>query len=340
MNMTDIRIAARERMKGACRVCPVCDGRACAGEVPGMGGAGTGAAFKENVRAFAECKLLLRTLHKASKADTSVHFFGQSLSMPVMGAPMAGAGMNMGGAMSEEDMAEALHAGCAAAGTLSFSGDGGNPQFFEAGLAAMKKQGRGVPTIKPRGPDEILKRAELAHEAGAVALAVDVDTAGFINMSALGQPVGPTSPKDLETLVKSSPLPVILKGIMAPDEADLAADLGVAGIVVSNHGGRVLDACPSSLSVLPGVAAAVRGRMAVLVDGGVRSGADVLKALALGADAVLLGRPLLTAAAGGGAEGVALYLENMRNDLACAMMLTGVQSVRSVSPRIVAGFGS
>lgn len=337
MNMTDIRQAARERLKGRCRVCPVCNGKACAGEVPGMGGAGTGLAFMENVRAFAECKLNMRTLHEAAHPDMRFDFFGQSLSMPVMGAPMAGAALNLGESITETELAEALHAGCAGAGTLSFSGDGGNPLFYEAGLAAVRKQGRGVPTIKPREIKAVLERIFLAADAGATAVAVDVDTAGFINMTLLGQTVGPTGPKAIEALVKESPLPLILKGLMTPDEAELAVSLGVAGIIVSNHGGRVLDSCPSTLSVLPHVATAVRGRVPVLVDGGVRSGGDVLKSLALGANAVLIGRPLITIAAGGGAEGVTLYLNSIKAELSGAMVLTGVASVQSVSPRIVTG---
>ena len=150
--MKDIRAAARERLKGWCRVCPVCDGRACAGEVPGMGGAGTGEAFKENVRALNAIKLNLRTLHRATAPDCEISLFGKTLSMPVMGAPMAGGAINLGGAMTEEELAEALHQGCADAGSFCWSGDGANPTLYGTGLAALKQHGNsGIPTIKPRG---------------------------------------------------------------------------------------------------------------------------------------------------------------------------------------------
>lgn len=336
MNMKDIRSAARERLKSWCRVCPVCDGRACAGEVPGMGGAGSGDAFKENVRALAAVKLNLRTLHTATAPDCGLELFGRKLVLPVMGAPMAGGSINLGGALSEEEMAEALHTGCAAAGTFCWSGDGAAEALFSIGLASIRKQGGGIPTIKPRGAGEIIKRVRQAEDAGATAVAVDIDTAGFINMTAQGAPVGPTSPSDVEAIVKSTSLPVLLKGVMTPDEASLAASLGVAGIVVSNHGGRVLESCPGTASVLPGIARVAKGRIAVLIDGGIRNGSDVLKCLGLGADAVLVGRPLIVAAAGGGAEGVAIALKGFGDGLRSAMLLTGTANVTDVSSGIIA----
>lgn len=333
--MKDIRTAARERLKGWCRVCPVCDGRVCAGEVPGMGGAGTGEAFKENVRALNAVKLNLRTLHKATAPDCGITLFGKAIAMPVMGAPMAGGAFNLGGAMAEDELAEALHQGCADAGTFCWSGDGANPALYETGLAAMKQFGNsGIPTFKPQGKDKILERIRKAEDAGACAVAIDIDTAGFINMALQGAPVGPTDPADVAAITAATRLPVILKGVMTPDEAVLAASLGVAGIVVSNHGGRVLESCPGTATVLPAVAEAVKGGIAVLVDGGVRSGADVLKCLALGADAVLVGRPLIQAAAGGGAQGVAKALEGFKNGLLSAMLLTGTAKASAVSPRI------
>lgn len=340
MTLKDIRKAAREKLKGWCRVCPVCDGRACAGEVPGMGGAGTGEAFMENVRALNAWKLNLHTLHEVVRPDPSVEVFGRRLALPVMVAPMAGAAFNLGGAMTEQELAHALHAGARAAESMGWSGDGFDPALFDAGLAAVKEQGgMGIPTIKPRGADEVIKRVRLAEEAGALALAVDVDAAGFASMTTKGAVVGPTPPADITAIVEATALPVILKGVMTPAEALLAADLGVAGIVVSNHGGRVLEACPGTADVLPAIAAAVKGRIRIFLDGGVRSGADVLKALALGADCALIGRPLIVAASGGGAEGVALWLRSLTTALTTAMILTGVASAERVPAHIVTRAG-
>jgi isopentenyl diphosphate isomerase/L-lactate dehydrogenase-like FMN-dependent dehydrogenase len=127
----------------------------------------------------------------------------------------------------------------------------------------------------------------------------------------------------------------ILKGIMTPDEARLAVDCGADAIVVSNHGGRVLDHTPGVAEVLPAVSSAVEGRAVVLADGGVRTGADILKLLALGADAVMIGRPFSVATVGGGREGVAKYVQTLKTQLAQAMVMTGTASVSSVDRSVI-----
>ncbi|HZW82666.1 MAG TPA: alpha-hydroxy-acid oxidizing protein, partial [Candidatus Deferrimicrobium sp.] len=164
---------------------------------------------------------------------------------------------------------------------------------------------------------------------------VDVDGAGLITMALKGQPVGPKTPTELAELLKESKLPFIIKGIMSVDEAKLAVEIGAAAIVVSNHGGRVLDHTPGAAEVLPEIADAVGDRITILADGGVRSGADVLKLLALGAKAVLVGRPLITGAYGGGAEGVKLIVDTMTNELKQAMILTGCANVSEVKPSVI-----
>ena len=336
MDMKQIRDAAREKLKPHCRVCPVCDGRVCAGEVPGMGGMGDGKSFMENVRALAAWKLNIRTLHDAAPFDTTLDLFGLTLTSPIMAAPLAGLAAHFAKKLDEPEIVEALLAGCQAGGSLAWTGDGVNPAMFSAALDLIKRyKGRAIITIKPRGVPEILKRVRMAEEAGALAVAIDVDAAGFHAMASRGQPVGPTNPADIAAIVAGTHLPVILKGIMTPDEALLAASLGVAGIVVSNHGGRVLDASLGTADVLPGIAAAVKGKIRVFLDGGVRTGSDVLKALALGAEGVLMGRPMIVAAAGGGAQGVRVYMSSLEEDLVRAMTMTGVASLNQVPSKIV-----
>ncbi len=130
-------------------------------------------------------------------------------------------------------------------------------------------------------------------------------------------------------------LPFIVKGVMTADEAEEAVKAGAAAIVVSNHGGRVLDFTPGAAEVLPDIATRVKGKAIIFADGGVRSGADVLKLLALVADAVLVGRPLIVAAFGGGREGVAMVLNQMKNELLQAMLLTGTADVKKVLASII-----
>jgi len=337
MDLATLRKKAREELKGFCRVCPVCDGRACAGEAPGMGGTGTGLAFGANLDALRAHRLNMRTLHAVRTADTTLTLFGRELAMPILAAPLTGVLYNMGGRLSEGEFIDRIVAGAAAAGSLGMTGDGADPAMFDNGLAAIKAcPVGGIPFIKPRAQEAIRDMLARAEASGAVAAGVDVDGAGLAVMALKGQPVSPKTPEELADCAKATSLPFVVKGVMTPDEAELAFAAGAAAIVVSNHGGRVLDHTPGAAEALPAIARAVRGRGVILADGGVRSGADVLKYLALGADAVLVGRPLVVGAFGGGAEGVAFLLQRMRAELAAAMLLTGTASVRDVSPGILA----
>lgn len=336
MNWQEIKKTAREKLKPYCRVCPVCNGIACAGEVPGMGGVGTGSSFKANVEALNRIKLNLSTIHDVKEPETAIEIFGQNLSLPVMAAPITGTTYNMGGAITEEVYCEEVIAGSLMAGTIGWTGDGADPAMYGSGISAIKKNsGKGVPIIKPRAQEEIIKRIRQAEDAGAIAVGVDIDGAGLITMALKGQPVSPKSPKEIEELVKATELPFILKGIMTLKEAEIAYNLGVKAIVVSNHGGRILDHTPGVADVLPEITEKLKGKITIIADGGVRSGVDVLKLLALGADAVLIGRPVVVAVFGGGRDGLKLYFENIKNELKQAMLLTGVASVKSVPKTIL-----
>lgn len=336
MDYKTLRQTAREQLKGFCRVCPVCDGRACAGEAPGMGGMGTGSSFAANMQALAAWRLNMRTLHDVKTADTTVSLFGRELSMPILAAPMTGVLYNMGGKLSEAAFIRTIIDGAAAAGTLGMCGDGADPAMYGSGVEAIAaRDGHGLAIIKPREQAAVKAMLAKAEAAGAVAAGVDVDGAGLLVMALKGQPVSPKTARELAELVAATKLPFLVKGIMTADEAEIAFAAGAAGIVVSNHGGRVLDHAPGAAEVLPEIARAVKGRGLILADGGVRSGADVLKYLALGADAVLVGRPLVVGAFGGGAEGVTFLLQKLKAELTASMLLTGTASVRAVSPRIL-----
>ncbi|XEQ94198.1 L-lactate dehydrogenase [Sporomusa carbonis] len=336
MNINSLRTAAREKFRGACRVCPICNGVACAGEVPGMGGLGTGSGFCHNIQALAECRLNLRTVHSVKNPDLSCRIFGIDLAMPVIGAAIGGIALNMNGAVTEEEYADAIVTGCRKAGGIGMTGDGPNPVVFDTGLAAIsKEQGWGIPIIKPRETDKVVELAKRAADAGAPAFGMDIDAAALVNMTNAGQPVGPKTIQELEYIKNHTSIPFIVKGIMTPDDAESCWQAGVDAIVVSNHGGRALDHTPGTAEVLPYITEAVKGKMTVLVDGGIRSGADVLKMLALGADAVLLGRPLAIGAVGGGADGVALVLNKIKTELNAAMLLTGTAQVSDVPVEIL-----
>jgi L-lactate dehydrogenase (cytochrome)/(S)-mandelate dehydrogenase len=152
----------------------------------------------------------------------------------------------------------------------------------------------------------------------------------------MGSLLDPTlSWKDVEWLRKLWNRPLLLKGVLHPDEARRAVDLGVDGIIVSNHGGRQLDAAPASIEALPAVVQAVSGRVPVLMDGGIRRGADVVKAIALGAKACLIGRPQLWGLAAAGEAGVAWVLESLRAEIDRTMALCGCERLADIDRSLV-----
>jgi isopentenyl diphosphate isomerase/L-lactate dehydrogenase-like FMN-dependent dehydrogenase len=265
-----------------------------------------------------------------------VNLLGLHLALPVIGAPIGGMQLNLKGLISEADYDRAVVSGCKNAGTICMTGDGVHSVVFEAGVAAVQAEGgHGIPIIKPRETDTIIACAEKAAEAGAPAFGVDIDSARAINMTNAGQPVGPKSAKELSYIKKHTSIPFIVKGVMTPDEAETCCYAGVDAIVVSNHGGRALDHLPGTAEVLPEIAQAVKGKMVILADGGIQSGIDVLKMLALGADAVLAGRYLMTAAFGGGADGVVLAVNKLAAELRSAMIMTGTAEAANVSAEIL-----
>jgi 4-hydroxymandelate oxidase len=336
MDWKEMQRTAREKFKGACRVCPNCNGRACAGEMPGIGGIGTGSSFMANFDSLAKVKLNLTTIHGASNPDFTYDFFGRRLKMPILVAPLAGMKLNMGDPMDERDYMTAMIGGAQDAGSIAFTCDGPAPLFFDLGLELLEQvHGWGVPTLKPRQEEAFLALARKAEACGVVAIATDIDAAGIIHMRRAGQPAGPWPGEVWKKTISQTKLPVILKGVMTVKDAELAVQAGAAGIIVSNHGGRVLDHTPGTAEVLPEIAAAVKGKIKIFVDGGVRSGVDALKMLGLGAEAVLVGRPMAVAAVGGGREGVAFLLNQYAEQMRTAMIYAGCSFLAEITPSIL-----
>ncbi|WP_250160254.1 alpha-hydroxy-acid oxidizing protein [Caloranaerobacter azorensis] len=276
-------------------------------------------------------QLKMRTIHDAKSPDTSIELFGEKLSVPIISAPITGSSFNMGGALTEEEYVNAVLKGSISAGTIGMTGDTADLSMYITGLEGIRNvNGKGIPIIKPRENEKIIENIRKAEEVKPLAVGVDIDGAGLITMALKGQPVGPKTKSELKELVESTNLPFILKGIMTPEEAEIAVQVGAKAIVVSNHGGRVLDHTPGVAKVLPEIVDAVKGKIIILADGGIRSGVDVFKMLALGADAVLLGRPIIIGAYGGYEEGVTAVLNKMKKELLQAMILTGCKDIKSI----------
>lgn len=334
--METVRATAKERMKGYCRGCPVCDGRVCAGEVPGMGGIGTGSGFRANLSALAAYRFNMRLIHDAAAPDPKTELLGKPLALPILAAPIGGVSFNMGGKVAEADYISAKLQGCHEKGIIGCTGDGVPDVIHESGFAAIRSvDGNGIPFIKPWEEAELNRKLDKALETGADIIGMDIDAAGLVTLKLMGRPVSPKPLSDLKAIIGRVPARFMLKGIMTVDQAKLAVDAGAAAIVVSNHGGRVLDHTPGAAEVLPEIAAAVKGQIAVLADGGVRSGGDVLKLIALGADAVMIGRPFSVATIGGLKDGVMTYIDQINAELLSAMVLTGCRQLTDAGSHIL-----
>ena len=184
--------------------------------------------------------------------------------------------------------------------------------------------------------DTVKAKMDQAKASGCFAVAMDVDAAGLPFLKNMTPPAGSKSVAELAEIVKLAERPFIVKGVMTVKGALKAKEAGAAAIVVSNHGGRVLDQCPATAEVLPEIAEALKGSgVKILVDGGIRTGVDVFKALALGADAVLICRPFVTAVYGGGEEGVKCYIDKIAVELADTMQMCGAHSLAEITRDMV-----
>lgn len=336
MSYNDIMDKARENLNGSCKVCKVCNGVACAGEVPGMGGLGTGSTFKNNTESLAKIKLNMKTIHNAKDPNMEVKLFDRNMSIPVFAAPVSGTTLNMGGNITEREYISMVIDGCLQSGIYPMVGDTAIDTFLTTNLEELqKREGRGIPFIKPWENQVVIDKIKLAEKVGVFAVGMDIDACGLITLALHGKPVMPKELEEIKQIIDSTNLPFIIKGIMSVEEAKMAVKLGASAIVVSNHGGRVLDSMPGVAEVLPEIAKAVKGKITILADGGVRTGVDVLKFIAMGADAVLIGRPFVWASFGGGVKGVKEYLEKIKGELKSAMILTGCTDIDSINENIL-----
>jgi 4-hydroxymandelate oxidase len=330
------------------------------------GGAGDEWTLRENRLAWSRLQLLPRMLRGVGQRDLRTTVLGTSVSFPVLVPPMGFHGL------CHPDAEVATARATAAAGTIFVASTVSN-RSLEA-IAENSDGSRWFQLYVYRDREITRGLVERAAAAGYTALCLTVDTplAGQrerdrrnrLRMPAhLGLENFPTSHaerhktgsesdsalaryiadmwdanltwEDIDWLRSVSPLPVIVKGILVPDDAELAIEHGAAAIIVSNHGGRQLDGAPASITMLSAIVEAVEGRVEVLIDGGIRRGTDVLKALALGARAVLVGRPVLWGLTLDGEAGVTAVLQHLRGELDLAMALAGCASINEIGPGLV-----
>ncbi|PNV60617.1 alpha-hydroxy-acid oxidizing enzyme [Clostridium sp. chh4-2] len=315
-----------------CKGCAVCNGRVCKNQIPGPGAKGVGDTAIRNYDKWKEIRVNMDTLCENKPVDTSLELFGKTFKYPFFAGPVGAVNLHYGEKYNDATYNNVLVSACAKAGIAAFTGDGTNPDVMTAATKAISSAGGiGVPTIKPWNMDTIKEKLAQVHQSGAFAAAMDVDAAGLPFLKNMTPPAGGKSTEELKAIAEAAGIPFIVKGIMTVKGALKAKEAGAAAIVVSNHGGRVLDQCPATAEVLEEIVKAVGGSMKILVDGGIRCGTDIFKALALGADGVLICRPFVTAVYGGAEEGVELYIKKLAAELEDTMGMCGAHSLSEIT---------
>ena len=315
-------------------------------------GAGDEVTYRKNEESFQEIYLKANTLEDLSGANTKIELFGQTYENPIFLAPVAYQKLvDINGEIATAQASNAMNC-CMCVSSFSsstledISSVSSSPLWFQ--LYIQPEMSVNL---------ELIKKAEkLGYKA--LVITIDAPISGIRNVE---QRFGFSLPndvsavninnpfqsnnqyenvfdivknlptwKDIEFIKNSTNLPVILKGITSVSYAKKALEIGVDGIVVSNHGGRTLDTLAPSIKVLPKISKVINGKIPILFDGGIRRGTDIIKAIALGADAVMIGRPIMYGLATAGALGVAHTLKILKEELEIAMIFTGCKDIESL----------
>jgi 4-hydroxymandelate oxidase len=317
----------------------------------------------ENIEAWRALRLRPRVLRDVTGIDLKTTLLGTPVATPIMVAPT---GRHK---LFNPEGERATARGAAAAGTAYVLASNSNitiedvaserksaPQWFQlyywpniaevealidrlhaAGFTAL------VLTVDAPVPGWSPRAARLQHEPSPDIRNINMPGSPMARTAYhpdfVGKVMYPATWRELEWLVKRAPMPVIVKGVLRPDDAVRCAECGARAVIVSNHGGRHLDTTVTTASVIGGIAGALAGKAEVYVDGGIRRGTDILKALALGARAVLIGRPVIWGLTVHGADGVTAVLDHFRDELIRAMQLTGTPSLAQATPDLLTPFG-
>ena len=332
MTYAEILAAAKTELGALCKACPVCNGLACANAMPGPGCKAPGNAAARNYAKWQEIFVNMDTLCENRDIDTSFALFGRKFKAPIFLAPLGSLNLHYGDKYDDFAYNSILVPAAAEYGVAAFTGDGVDPSIMNSSVEDMiKVGGMGIPTIKPWNKEFVFEKLDILNEKKIFAAAMDVDGAGLPFLKAMNPNAGSKSVAEMREIIDYAAMPFIIKGIMTPAGARKAVEAGAAGIVVSNHGGRVQGSTPSTAEVLPAIAEAVKGQLTILVDGGIRSGVDVFRALALGADGVLIGRPILNMIYGGGAEGFQVYMGKIVGELKSTMTMCGAAGLQDIT---------
>lgn len=341
MEYADVLKNAKEKIGPQCKVCPVCDGRACGNRTPGPGSKPPGNGANDNFNAWRRIKLNMDAVVADAPVETATEFLGRKFAFPLLCAPIGSLKLQYNPTDDVRDFNEKCLAACESRGIAHCFSDGLEDSVFEAGINAAKTfGGAGFPIFNPVADDEILRKIDRWRDAfgpdGApFATGIVVDGAGLPFLRKLGGNAGTKSVEQLRKFADRAGTPFVVKGIMTAKSAKKAVDAGADAIIVSNHGGRVLADTPATAEVLPEIVAEVGGKTKIVVDGGIRTGLDIFKALALGADMTMICRPVLISYYGGGREGLEAYFDKLKAELADTMYMCGARKISDISSETI-----
>lgn len=337
MKYQEVLENAKKNIGPNCKVCPICNGLGCGNTMPGPGSKAPGNGAYDNYQAWRRIKLNMDTFVENSAVDTTTELFGTTFGFPLLTAPIGSIRLQFNPTDDVSDFNEQCLAACEEKGILHAFGNGLERRVWDHAIASGRNHGNNaIPVFNPDSVEGIEAMMDL-YQGGILpkAMCIVVDSAGLPHLRQLHGKGGSKTVEELRILKEYAQTPMILKGIMTPDAARKAVEAGADAIVVSNHGGRVLSDTPGTAEVLPEIVDAVKGQTKILVDGGIRSGLDVFKALAIGADACLICRPVLIAYYGGGKEGISCYLDKIRQELSDTMYMCGARKISDIDRKMI-----
>lgn len=295
------------------------------------GYAETGSTYRRNIESFQNLLLKQRLFHGYNTADTSLELFGQRMDTPVLVAPISS--FHLLGFRAEANVIS----GALKARSMVFVGGVYRSSLEE--IAKMPHPPLALQIYPREGLEAAIEKIKKAESLGFCAIGVTVDP---VQQSKVGEMVIPgrgpgytLTVEDVRKLRGATSLPFFVKGIMCEEDAMLAVEAGADAIVVSNHGGRLADYSRAPIEALPEIVGAVGSKTIILADSGFRRGTDVIKALALGAKAVLLGRPIFWSVAVGGSDGVAQVITKVTDELKRIMVFCGTPTLEKISGNIL-----
>lgn len=332
MEYKDVLELAKNNIGPNCKVCPECNGLGCGNKMPGPGSKAPGNGAYDNWKAWRNIKLNMDVIAPSCDVDTGIELFGKHLQIPVITGPIGSIKWQYNPTDDVRDFNKGVVDACVKSGIAGSFGDGIQPEVFPDSMSYSSQFGGiSMPIFNPYSDEEILEKISMANNFNPFAIGLVIDSAGLPHLRQKNISAGTKTVEQLKTIKAACKAPFVIKGIMTAKSAIKAVDAGADAIIVSNHGGRVLPDSPATADVLPEIVEAVKGKTKIIVDGGIRSGIDIFKALALGADAVMICRPILISWYGAGSEGISIYVEKLKNELTDIMYMCGARKISDIN---------